>query len=168
MSNERRRGERSERMRSRHVLTYASFPFAPSPAPRCARSTQVKRVYHPSSTTPGRYDEFRRPTGGYGGLFSITLHSLDSSVDFFDRLPIAKGPSLGTNFTLACPYTILAHYQELDWAAGCGVEAGLIRVSVGLEGVNWLIEAFKKALEGAKGAEGEVARQKPVIDMVRT
>ena len=33
-------------------------------------------------------------------------------------MPFFKGPSLGTNFTLACPYTILGHYLELDWAAG--------------------------------------------------
>jgi cystathionine gamma-synthase len=30
---------------------------------------------------------------------------------FFDALDTHKGPSLGTNFTLACPYTLLAHYR---------------------------------------------------------
>jgi len=46
---------------------------------------------------------------------------------------VNKGPSLGTNFTLVCPYTLLAHYCELDWAASFGVPGHLIRVSVGLE-----------------------------------
>lgn len=32
-------------------------------------------------------------------------------------LQVAKGPGFGTNFTLACPYTLLAHYTELEWAA---------------------------------------------------
>ena len=39
---------------------------------------------------------------------------------------------MGTNFTLACPYTLLAHYTELKWAASYGVESELVRISVGL------------------------------------
>jgi hypothetical protein len=35
----------------------------------------------------------------------------------------APGPGFGTNFTLACPYTILAHYDDLAWAEECGVDA---------------------------------------------
>ena len=42
---------------------------------------------------------------------------------------------LGTTFTLACPFTLLAHYGELDWAESCGVSRYLIRISVGLEEV---------------------------------
>jgi cystathionine gamma-synthase len=52
---------------------------------------------------------------------------------FFDALNIAKGPSLGANFTLVCPYTLLAHYTELEWAESFGVDRRLVRVSVGLE-----------------------------------
>lgn len=51
----------------------------------------------------------------------------------FDALRVCKGPSLGTVFTLACPFTLLAHYTELDWAETCGVPRHLIRLSVGLE-----------------------------------
>jgi cystathionine gamma-synthase len=68
-----------------------------------------------------------------------------TSSGFYDRLRVSKGPSLGTNFTLACPYTLLAHYEELDWAAGCGVPANLIRVSVGLESPADLISRFHEA-----------------------
>ena len=62
---------------------------------------------------------------------------------------MSKGPSLGTNFTLCCPYTLLAHYTELEWAARCGVRADLIRVSVGLENPADMIARFKQALEYA-------------------
>jgi len=48
---------------------------------------------------------------------------------------------------LACPYTQLAHYDELDWAADCGVPAHLLRVSVGLEDPNELWQRFAMALE---------------------
>src|SRR5258708_10229814 len=56
-----------------------------------------------------------------------------NSPGMYDRLPFCKGPSLGTIFTLACPFTLLAHYAELDWAEACGVSRYLIRISVGLE-----------------------------------
>jgi cystathionine gamma-synthase len=46
------------------------------------------------------FDKFRNPKGGYGGLFSITFHSTPEAIAFFDALDTAKGPSLGTNFTL--------------------------------------------------------------------
>jgi cystathionine gamma-synthase len=62
---------------------------------------------------------------------------------FFDALNVFKGPSLGTNFTLACPYTLLAHYTELDWAEGFGVDRRLVRVSVGLEHVDVRYDMMK-------------------------
>lgn len=77
---------------------------------------------------------------GYGCLLSFELHpSLHTKV-FYDHLLVNKGPSLGTNFTLVCPYTLLAHYCELDWAAGFGVSSHLIRVSVGLEDPQVIIQ----------------------------
>jgi cystathionine gamma-synthase len=48
-------------------------------------------------------------------------------------MAVCKGPSLGTSFTLAWPFTLLAHYTELEWAESCGVSRNLIRISVGLE-----------------------------------
>jgi cystathionine gamma-synthase len=89
---------------------------------------------------------------GFGGLFSLTFTSLLASTTFYDALPCYKGPSLGTNFTLACPYTILAHYEEEDWAKGWGVERGLVRVSTGLEEGPMLKEWFESALDAAEKA----------------
>lgn len=90
--------------------------------------------------------------GGFGGLFSLTFASMAAAQAFFDTLPCHKGPSLGTNFTLACPFTILAHFAELDWAAGHGVEAGLVRVSVGLEDQDTILRGFELALNAAEVA----------------
>ncbi|KAI9632491.1 putative cystathionine gamma-synthase [Dioszegia hungarica] len=119
----------------------------------------VKRVYYPRYQTPEIFHQARRtPTlgeGGYGGLFSLTFTSAKASEAFFDNLQCAKGPSLGTAFTLACPYTILAHYFELDWAAGYGVEANLVRVSVGEEDIETLKEWFGAAVDAAEAAVGD-------------
>lgn len=108
---------------------------------------EVARIWHPSLTTRERYDQVRRPHGGYGALFSMELHGGEkSAAAFYDALAISKGPSLGTNFSLACPYTLLAHYRELDWAASRGVPRNLIRVWVGLEEPEELRTGFEKAL----------------------
>lgn len=112
----------------------------------------VKQVYYPKySPTRKNYDDCRNPNGGYGGLLSVTLKTIPQAVAFFDRLDTAKGPSLGTNFTLSSPYVILAHYTELHWTAQYGVDADLVRVSVGLEDPGDLKARFERALtEAAK------------------
>lgn len=105
----------------------------------------VTKIYYP------KYDSanyLRFSTGqGYGGLFSIVLESEADAANFYDRLEIYKGPSLGTNFSLACPYTILAHYNELAWAASYGLPRHLIRVSVGLEDCGSLVAHFLQVLD---------------------
>jgi len=109
---------------------------------------RVKQVNYPkTSPTRANYEKCRNPHGGYGGLLSATFHTRDDTIAFFDNLDTVKGPSLGTNFTLSSPYVILAHYGELDWCAKWGVEADLIRFSVGLEDTAKLVETFKRALD---------------------
>jgi len=68
----------------------------------------------------------------------------------------AKGPSLGTNFTLTSPFVILAHFTELEWAAQYGLERNLVRVSVGLEEMDALIGIFERAL---KAIETEIDKE---------
>ncbi|OLL22673.1 putative cystathionine gamma-synthase, partial [Neolecta irregularis DAH-3] len=99
----------------------------------------LKRVYYPK-INPSRlfYDHIRLEGAGYGGLLSLTFETVGQAKSFFDALPLPKGPSLGTNFTLCSPYTLLAHYNELPWASNYGVEASLVRMSVGLEEGNQL------------------------------
>lgn len=61
----------------------------------------VKKVYYPKySETRPNYDKCKTPNGGYGGLLSVTFYTRQDCVEFFDSLDTAKGPSLGTNFTL--------------------------------------------------------------------
>jgi cystathionine gamma-synthase len=129
-----------------------------------APSSVIKDVFYPKWMMRNNYDHCRIKgtlsyaarhdasgrDGGFGGLFSLTFTTAAASRAFFDTLSCLKGPSLGTNFTLACPYTILAHYTELEWAAGYGVEESLIRVSVGMEEKGALLRCFETALKAAE------------------
>lgn len=116
-----------------------------------SRRDLVKRVYYPSiGPSKKLYDIFKRRDKGYGCLVSIEFEDAKAATAFFDALPVAKGPSLGTNFTLACPYTLLAHYSELEFAAEYGVVEHLVRISVGLE--NDVVDRVKIGLEAAEMA----------------
>jgi len=108
---------------------------------------KVRHVYYPEFEAREAYDRVRRPEGGFGCLFSMVLNEPEKVTPlFYDSLRVSKGPSLGTNFTLACPFTLLAHYHELEWAESCGVSRWLVRVSVGLEDPDELIGRFQDAL----------------------
>lgn len=91
---------------------------------------------------------------GHGALFSVVLRDADRvTPQVFDRLQVSKGPNLGTNFTLCCPYTILAHYTELDFAEHCGASRWLLRFSVGMEPVDDLWDRLTTALESILEAQ---------------
>jgi cystathionine gamma-synthase len=82
----------------------------------------------------------------FNGMISAVFPTSEQAVIFYDNLQVMKGPSLGTEYTLVCPYTLLAHYNELDWAESVGVPAHLVRISVGTEDYVELEDVFKKAL----------------------
>ncbi|MDA1229889.1 MAG: PLP-dependent transferase, partial [Planctomycetota bacterium] len=108
---------------------------------------QVERVYHPSLDVP-RFEWMNQQSPDHnGGLLSIVLKNAAATTPMvFDHLEICKGPNLGTNFSLCCPYTILAHYTELDFVEQCGVSRWLLRISVGTEPIESLKERFARAL----------------------
>lgn len=113
----------------------------------------VADVYYPKgSSSQDCYDKFRKVKGGYGFLISIKFVAPKAAIAFYDALNVAKGPSLGTNFTLCCAYTLLAHYSELELAAEYGVIEHLVRISVGIESQSMLISVLNTALIAASDA----------------
>ncbi|MEZ6125415.1 MAG: PLP-dependent transferase [Planctomycetaceae bacterium] len=110
---------------------------------------EVESVFYPTPDDPS-YERLKVAGRGYGGLLSVVLrNAAELTPAVFDALRICKGPNLGTNFTLCCPYTILAHYTELEFAERCGVSRYLLRISVGTENADDLVSRFREALEAA-------------------
>lgn len=130
----------AERMKTVNRNSVALYEFL-------SEHPAVEKVLHPITDETGFYDHLLRDEGGHGCLMSFVLKDKSRAPRVYDAMEFCKGPSLGTNFTLVCPYTLLAHYDELDWAESCGVDRTLFRVSVGLEPAELIIERFKKALE---------------------
>jgi cystathionine gamma-synthase len=118
-------------------------------AERLRRHPAVERVWYPKWESSEAYECVRRKDGGWGGLLTfLPKDAATQSPRCYDRLALCKGPSLGTVFTLACPFTLLAHYAELDWAEACGVPRNLIRLSVGLEDPEEVWRRLDAALTG--------------------
>ncbi len=86
----------------------------------------------------------------YTGIVSVTFKKNFKEV--YDKLNFAKGPSLGTEFTLLMPYTYLAHYDLVTSKNGnkflnqIGLPINLLRISVGCEEINTIITEFEKII----------------------
>lgn len=116
-------------------------------AERLRQHPAIEQVWYPKWSFGDAYEAVRRPDGGWGSLVTFLPKNAEkSSPLIYDHLAVCKGPSLGTDFTLACPFTLLAHYTELEWAEACGIPRNLIRISVGLEDPDELWERIERAL----------------------
>lgn len=125
-----------------------------------ASHPSIHHVNYPTMVSSARfYKQYRRrhnsnnddDDGGYGFLLSMIFHHPQSAVRFYDALDVCKGPSVGTNFTLAIPYAQLAHAQELDFAESFRVDKYIVRISVGLEDERELLERVSEALRVVEG-----------------
>jgi cystathionine beta-lyase/cystathionine gamma-synthase len=74
--------------------------------------------------------------GGSVVSFSLKNRSFETAKAFYDTsMPlIKKAPSLGSNITLMCPYTLLTYYQKDDaYLENYRLDRYLVRISVGCE-----------------------------------
>lgn len=111
----------------------------------------IEKIFYPKCVkSKSHFDAVRKTNGGYGSLMSIVFKESADAVCFFNTINLSKGPSLGTNFTLVCPYAILAHFQELDEVEKWGVDRNLVRMSIGMEPTTELVEKFTEALDLAR------------------
>jgi cystathionine gamma-synthase len=107
----------------------------------------VEAVWYPGLEPSPAYESLRKSQGGYGAVLSfLPRNARENTPRIFENLTVNHGISLGTSYTLVCPYVQLAHYQELDWARSCGIDPFLLRVAVGAEDTRDLLSRFQKAL----------------------
>jgi len=95
------------------------------------------------------YQKLMIDENSYTGIVSVTFKKDFKEV--YDKLNFAKGPSLGTEFTLLMPYTYLAHYDLImskdgnEFLEKIGLPINLLRISVGCEDINDIIKEFDRA-----------------------
>ncbi|MDP4175785.1 MAG: aminotransferase class I/II-fold pyridoxal phosphate-dependent enzyme [Bacteroidota bacterium] len=110
-------------------------------------SKKVKKIHWALGEPSGdNYRKVMRSGSSVPGLISVIF---DKELKYYyDRLPLAKGPSFGTEFTLAMPYIYMAHYDLLQTSEGkeklkgLKIDPELLRISVGLEPIDQIIRIF--------------------------
>ena len=107
----------------------------------------IEKVWYPGLHPSPVYEQLRKPQGGYGAVLSFLPHdAAKNTPHIFENLRLSHGISLGTKYSLVCPYVQLAHYHELAWAKECGIDPHLLRVAVGTEPWKELRQRFETAL----------------------
>ena len=97
------------------------------------------------------YEKLMINENSYTGIVSVTFK--DDFRKVYDKLNFAKGPSLGTEFTLLMPYTYLAHYDLIiskdgnEFLNKIGLPTNLLRISVGVENIEDIINEFERLNE---------------------
>lgn len=123
-------------------------------------TSSVKKVYYPTtSNTLANYQKYmRKPTPdfepGYGCLFSLELDSEEATAACCDNLHVHQGPHLGAHLTLAMAYVKGIYGKETEKYRQYGVNERQLRISVGLEDGEELVEVFKHALGFADKLKG--------------
>ncbi len=118
-----------------------------------SRHPGVGRLYFNGHHSHRSYSTARRILSGPSGVISFTLarDGMEGLRAFYDSdLPgIIKAPSLGSDQTLLCPYTLLTHYHDTDeFLASVGLPRFLVRLSVGCEqDIEPVIASLQRALQ---------------------
>ncbi|XPV67794.1 MAG: PLP-dependent transferase [Halarcobacter sp.] len=109
----------------------------------------IDKIYHcMSEENKINYKKIVKDKNSYTGIISVTFKKPIKEV--YDKLNFAKGPSLGTEFTLLMPYTYLAHYDLItskggnDFLEKIDLPIELVRISVGTEPILEIIKEFEK------------------------
>ncbi|WP_419763643.1 MAG: PLP-dependent transferase [Arcobacter sp.] len=109
----------------------------------------IDKIYYClNSENELNYKQIMKDDNSYTGLISVTFKK--SFEIIYNNLNFAKGPSLGTEFTLLMPYTYLAHYEYIKSDEGLellekiGLPKDILRISVGSENINDIINEFKR------------------------
>lgn len=112
----------------------------------------VGRVIYPGLESHPHYARARELFDGFGGMVSMELKGgVDAAAGFMQNAHLAiKAPSLGGVETLVSRPAAMSHAGlTAEERASAGVSEALIRLSIGIEDAEDLIEDFSAALEAS-------------------
>jgi len=110
----------------------------------------VNRVFYPGLNSHPGYEIAKRQMKGFGGMVSLTLKGGIEAVNrFLRRIKVfSLAESLGGVASLAeLPATMSHASMPKEFREKAGITDDLIRLSVGLENIDDLIEDLRQALE---------------------
>jgi cystathionine beta-lyase/cystathionine gamma-synthase len=116
---------------------------------------KISRVIYPGLPSHPQHTIAKKQMKGFGGMITIeikpqkSMNSLDAAILVTEKLQIvANAPSLGGVETLVSIPVISSHINMNDpELARHQVTQGMIRISLGIEGIDDIINDFNQALE---------------------
>jgi cystathionine gamma-lyase/cystathionine beta-lyase/cystathionine gamma-lyase/homocysteine desulfhydrase len=116
-----------------------------------AAHPKVKHVYYPGLPSHPQYELAKRQMRGFGGMIAFDLGSLESARRVLNGVRLhALAESLGSVETLISHPATMTHASvPADRRAALGITDGLVRISVGIEDIDDLIEDLSQALDQA-------------------
>jgi cystathionine gamma-synthase len=115
----------------------------------------VRRVYYPGLESHPGHEIARRQQSGFGGMISFEINGGEQAVRaFIDQLQyFSLAESLGGVESLVCHPPSMTHAPVSDKALKeAGISQSLIRLSVGLEAVDDLVDDVLRGLSAARAA----------------
>ena len=113
---------------------------------------EVDRVYYPGLPSHPQHELAKRQMSGFGGMVSFTLKGPEQrAIDFANRMQyFSLAESLGGVESLICHPARMTHGSiPKEERERRGVTDGLLRLSVGIEDVEDLLDDLRSALETA-------------------
>ena len=109
----------------------------------------VKKVYSPIEDDNKGKEVHKTQASGIGAVFSFILKDEKKVKTFFENIKIATlAPSLGGPETLVTHPSTVTHAEMPEEEKNArGITNSMVRIAVGLENIDDLIEDFKNALE---------------------
>lgn len=112
---------------------------------------RVEKVYYPGLESHKYYDVAQKTMSGYGGLVTFLVKDADwrATANIVDAATIPRiAPSLGGVESLIEQPLVMSYYEcSPEDRARFGIQDNMIRMAVGIEDTDDLIEDLKQALE---------------------
>lgn len=110
----------------------------------------VKKVFYPGIETHPNHDIAKKQGRGFGGMVSFDVGSEENAAKLLSKIKyFTLAESLGAIESLISVPAKMTHASiPADRRAELGIGDGLVRISVGIEDVEDLIEDLTQALEG--------------------
>ncbi|MBO0720706.1 MAG: PLP-dependent transferase [Blastocatellia bacterium] len=116
-----------------------------------AEHPRVKHVHYPGLPQHPQHERAQKQMSGFGGMISFETGSLAAARTVLDNVRLcALAESLGGVETLISHPATMTHASvPADQRARLGITDGLVRISVGIEDVDDIIEDLDSALQKA-------------------
>lgn len=112
------------------------------------KDKRIKKIFYPGSKSHPQYDVIKKQMRGFGGMISIDVGTYEAAQNFCNALEIFQiAESLGGVESLVCHPATMTHASvPKEFRDKLGITDGLVRLSVGIEDKEDLIEDIKNAL----------------------